>query len=134
MTTPATTSAKEQSQAPEGIERTNPRPVYRPRVDILETNNQIVLVADMPGVSENGVDITLEKNVLTIRGTVQPPLLEGHTLVYAEYDVGDFERAFTLSDQIDREGIEAGVSNGVLRVTLPKAKKAAAQKIKVQAK
>ena len=128
-----TSAAKEEFRTPEGVERTASRAVFRPRVDILETAEAIVLAADMPGVDETNTDITLEKNVLTIKGNVVPVRLEGYTLAYCEYDVGDFERSFTISDEIDRDGIEACVKNGVLRVTLPKAKQGGSQKISVSA-
>ena len=61
----------------------------------------------MPGVDETSVDITLEKNVLTISGYVEPMQPEGYSLARVEYNIGDFERAFTLSDKIDRDGIGA---------------------------
>jgi len=114
-------------------ERTKSGKVFVPRVDIYETADAIVLTADMPGVDEKSIDITLEKNVLTITGTVVPLQFEGHTMAYSEYDVGDFERAFTLSDEVDRDKIEAAVKNGVLRVTLHKAEKVKARKIAITA-
>jgi HSP20 family molecular chaperone IbpA len=103
-----------------GAERTRDRLAFVPRADILETNEGITIVADMPGVDETSVDITLEKNVLTIRGTVDPVDPEGLSLAYSEYRVGDYERAFSLSDQIDQDGIDALVKDGVLRLYLPK--------------
>ena len=106
--------------------------VFVPQVDILESENQILLVADLPGVDQEGLDITLEKNVLTIRGTVKSHGPEGYQLAYAEYEVGNFERAFTVSNDIDRQGIDAVVKDGVLRLTLPKAKHAVTQKITVK--
>jgi len=102
-------------------ERTRSRPAFVPRVDIYETDAAIELVADMPGVDQNSVDITLENRVLTVRGHVEPEWPVGHELVYAEYRVGDFERSFTLSDSIDPAGIEATARDGVLRLHLPKA-------------
>lgn len=107
--------------------------VYRPHVDILDSAQKVVLVVDVPGVDENSVDVTLEKNMLTIRGQVERPTYEGHKLVHAEYGVGNYERVFIVSEQIERDGIEATVKNGVLRVTLPKSQKAGAQKITVKA-
>lgn len=107
--------------------------VYRPLVDVLDSPQKVVLVVDVPGVDENGVDITLEKNMLTIKGTVTPPNFEGHKLTHAEYGVGNYERVFIVSDQIVRDAIEATVKNGVLRVTLPKSEKAGPQKITVKA-
>jgi len=110
------------------------RPVYRPLVDVIDTADSLVLVMDLPGVDENETEVTLEKNLLTIRGTVSPPSFAGHTLAHAEYGVGNFERVFTVSEQVNRDQIDATVKDGVLRVTLPKAKQAAAQKIAVKAR
>ena len=104
-----------------------------PRADIYETGEAIAVVVDMPGVDETTVDILLENNELTINGYVEPMQPEGHSLAYAEYRVGDFERAFTLSDEIDREGIEAVVKDGVLRLHLPKNTRARMRKIDIKA-
>jgi HSP20 family protein len=104
-----------------GAERTRDRVAFVPRVDIYEANDSIFVVADMPGVDEGSVDVTLEKDVLTIDGYVGPVELEEYRLAYAEYRVGDYQRRFTVSDQIDREGIEATMKDGVLRLRLPKA-------------
>lgn len=126
-------TTKEESPTPDGVERAAASTVFRPRVDIVEGPDAVLLFADVPGADEGHTDVSLEKNVLTIRASVQPGELEGFTLAAAEYEVGDFERAFTLSDEIDRNGIEAVVSDGVLRVTLPKAKDSSSRKITVQA-
>jgi len=74
---------KEEAQAPEKGERTRTTPVYTPRADIFETRGQVIVVADMPGVDENSVEITLEKNTLTIRGYVKQDEHPGYTLSYA---------------------------------------------------
>ena len=116
-----------------GVERTRDRPVFVPRADIYETGDVITVVADMPGVDENSVSITLENDVLTIDGWVELAPPENHSLAYAEYRVGDYQRAFTLSGQIDREGIEATVKDGVLRLYLPKTTEATVQKIAIKA-
>jgi len=114
-------------------ERTRARKAFVPRADIYETNDAIVIVADMPGIDENSVDITLEKNVLTINGYVEPQAPEDYGLAYAEYEVGDYQRRFNLSNQIDLEKIEASVKNGVLHLHMPKIGSAVAKKISVQA-
>lgn len=116
-----------------GVERTRDCPCFVPRADVYETGDGIVVVADMPGVDENTVDITLEDNVLTINGYVDPEPPEGYGLAYAEYRVGDYLRAFTLSDQIERSGIEATVRDGVLRLVLPKVEEVKKRKIAVAA-
>jgi HSP20 family molecular chaperone IbpA len=114
-------SDKQEVTTLEGTERTRDRKIFVPRTDIYETDDDILLVADMPGVDENSVDVTLEKNVLTIKGYVEWTEPENYELAYAEYDEGDFERSFTLSNQINFEKIEATVKDGVLRLRLPKA-------------
>ncbi len=112
---------KEEAQVPEGVERIHNRKVYVPRADIYETDDALVLVLDTPGVDEDSVDLTLERNVLTLHAHVEPERPEGYSLSYVEYAVGDYERAFTLSDEVDRGKIDAAVKNGVLIITLPKA-------------
>jgi len=113
-------------------EPTRDRRVFVPRVDIYEDGEQVVIVADMPGVNENSVDITLEKNVLTINGTVDFVEPDNVSLAYSEYRVGDYKRSFTLSDGVDRDNIEATVTDGVLRLYLPKAAPAKIKKIAVK--
>ena len=90
-----------------------------------------MLVADIPGASEENTDISLEKNVLTIRGRVERPEMEGFQLSWSEQSGGEFERAFTISRDIDRAAIQATIRDGVLRVTLPKKADAGLQKIAV---
>lgn len=114
-------------------ERTRPRRVYTPTVDIIEAKDHIEIFADMPGVDETSVELTLEKNVLTIYGKVEADIPENHRLAVSEYGVGDYQRIFTLSDEVDREKIEATVKNGVLRVVLPKAAAAKTRRIAVRA-
>jgi HSP20 family protein len=123
---------KREASSPVETERTTVRKVFIPRVDIHETQDAIVLLADMPGVDERSVDITLEKNVLTLLGKVEPETFEGLQPSYVEYETGDYERAFTLSDEIDRDKIEASVKNGVLELTLPKAETVKLRKISVK--
>lgn len=124
---------KQESETPHGTERTKPRKVYVPHVDIVESDESLTLVADMPGVDENGVDVTIEKNVLKLTGTVGPEVPSGYALNYEEYGVGDYERSFTLSNEVDREGIVASIKDGVLKLTLPKVKQAVARKVAVAA-
>jgi HSP20 family protein len=120
-----------QEKSQDQVERTRERRLYTPSVDIIERKNDILLIADMAGVDENGLDITVEKKVLTIYGKVDGEMPQGHTLVTSEYGVGDYERAFTLSDEVDTEKIQATIKNGVLRLVLPKAETAKVKKIPV---
>lgn len=112
-------------------EATRNRAVYTPAADIFETEEALVLLVEMPGVQPDQVEIGLEKRVLTITGHATAQRHEGYSLAVCEYRPGDFERVFTLSDMIDEGGIEAVMKDGVLRLTLPKAKAAPAKTIKV---
>jgi HSP20 family protein len=128
------TQVQRQESAPaNGTERTKTRPVYVPLVDIFEAEDALILVADMPGVDEQGLDLTLEKNVLTIKGTISEGPPAGIAQVYTEYGVGDYERTFTIPNEVDREAIQATVRQGVLRLTMPKSKQAQTRKISVTA-
>ena len=124
---------KQEMEPAEGIERTRASRVYVPRVDIYSDEQGVTILADMPGVDDSNVDILLEKDVLTISGFVTANEPEGYELSYGEYGVGDYRRSFTLMEEIDRDNIEASISNGVLRVYLPKAPEAQARKIAVKA-
>jgi len=114
--------AQKQEIAESDAERTRQRLAFVPRADIYETDDSIVVVADLPGVDEGSVDITLDNDVLSIEGHVEPQVLEDYCLAYAEYRQGDYQRKFSISNKIDGEGIEATVKDGVLRLFLPKAK------------
>ena len=103
------------------VERASGRPASPPRVDIRETPAGTVLEADMPGLQPDDVELRLEENVLTLIGHTKPQDVGGHSLAYSEYVPGEYYRAFALSDAVDQAKIEATVTNGVLRVRLPKA-------------
>lgn len=123
----------QKTQNTAAMERIRNVKTFVPRVDIYETRDALFLIADMPGVDEKTVDVELEKNILTISGRVEDSKVKDHTLVFSEYEVGDYERAFTLSDEIDREKIKAIVKQGVLRLELPKAEKVKPKKITINA-
>jgi HSP20 family molecular chaperone IbpA len=124
---------KEEITATEETERTRDVRCFIPRADIYELDDQIVIVADVPGVDEGSLEVTLEKNILTINAYVDALVPEGYALSFAEYEVGDYQRSFRLSNEIDRGKIEATVKDGVLRLFLPKAGEARARKISVKA-
>lgn len=124
---------KKEAEQPDLVERTRARRVYSPKVDITERKDDIVVTADMPGVDEKSVDINLEKNMLSIYGRVEDNAPESHRPLHVEYGIGDYERAFTLSNEIDRDRIQATVKNGVLTIVLPKAETAKSKKIAVTA-
>ena len=124
---------KKEDQPAERAEETRSRRVFTPRADVCETSDAIAVVADLPGVEESGLDITLEKNVLTVQGEVKATIPEGYRPIYSEYEDGDYERSFVLSEQVDRDEIAATLKNGVLHLRLAKMKEAVARKIPVNA-
>lgn len=124
---------KESAGVPEKAEPTMSGDVYSPDVDILETPEAVVVTADMPGVDENSLNVTLEDDILSIEGRPSYDAPAGHRLAWREYGVGAFVRSFALSSEVDRNGIEARIKDGVLRVRLPKAPEAKARKIAVSA-
>lgn len=114
-------------------ERTRSGKVFVPKTDIIETEHEILVLSDMPGVDEKSLDITLENKELTIQGFVHQDVPDGFNLTYGEYEIGDYYRTFTISDDIDRDKIEAQFQQGVLRLKLPKAEVAKARKIEINA-
>ncbi|NDV50345.1 Hsp20/alpha crystallin family protein [Salipiger sp. PrR003] len=131
MTTEVTkTAEKTPAETPE---TTTGGHIYQPLVDIVETEEGVTLMLEMPGVVHDDVDVTLEKRVLTIRGKVRPTSTEKLQLAYVEYGEGDYERSFTLSEDFDPERIEASVSQGVLTLLLPRAAETKPKKIAVKA-
>jgi HSP20 family molecular chaperone IbpA len=129
----ATDVNETQTQQPP-TERLRGGPVFRPLVDILETPEELTLVADLPGVKSEDVDIHFEDGVLTIQGKVERSYGEGAKLLLNEYGIGDFQRSFRVSEAIDPARIHAECGAGVLTVHLPKAEAAKPRKIAVQAR
>ena len=125
---------KQEETPADEMERTRSRRSFVPRADIYDTEKEITVLADIPGANEKSVDITLEKDMLSITAYVEPSIPSGFDIAYAEYEEGDYQRSFRLSDQIDRDKIEAVVSGGVLRLRLPKVQEAQAKKITVKTK
>jgi len=122
---------EEKKEAQATGESTRNVPVFVPAVDIYESQNALTLVADMPGVSMDNIDIDLDSDQLTIRGTVSQEEEKGKVFV-KEFAYGDYYRQFTLSSDIDREKIQASIKDGVLKLVLPKAEAAKPRKITVK--
>ena len=106
--------------------------VYVPDVDIIENDNEFILLADMPGVDDRNLDINLEDDLVTISGKAAAFDTQDYTLTYGEYQSGRFERSFTIGDEIDRENINASISQGVLRLTLPKRREQRSRRIPIK--
>lgn len=113
-------------------EQTRPGPVYSPAVDIFEHESAITVLADMPGVKAQDLDIDLRENVLTLTGRVSAPETAGQSFVLREYEPGTFFRQFTLGSAIEQAKIDARLTDGVLRLELPKADRARPRQIAVR--
>ena len=124
---------REKHEVSQAAEQTKPGPVFTPAVDIFETEGSIVLLADMPGVEAEDVHIDLRDDVLTLTGDVKPWEGAGESDVLVEFETGRYHRKFALSEAIDQGKIEARLSEGVLRLVMPKAQKAIPRKIAVSA-
>jgi HSP20 family protein len=127
-----TLEVREQGDLTYEGERTRDRYVYVPRADIYETVDAIVVITDLPGAAQKDVEITLEKNVLTIHASLAEKPMEGYSMVYSEFQCGDYERRFVLSNTIDQEKIEARVKDGVLYLRLAKAAPVKVRKIDIK--
>ena len=114
-------------------EQTRPGPVYSPAVDIFESDNSITVLADMPGVNAQDIEVDLRECVLTLTGRVTSPEAANEGDILREYRTGTFFRQFTLSETIDQTKIEAKLTDGVLRLELPKVEKAKPRQITVRA-
>lgn len=109
---------------------TNPTPTYRPRVDVLESASEYLVVADMPGVAKDAVDVKFENGALTLTGRRDAGTSDG--ALSQEQRYGNFERAFTMPEDVDAEKISAELANGVLSVHLPKQAAKQPRKIEVR--
>jgi HSP20 family protein len=124
---------KDKHEVAAPAEQTRPGVVFTPDVDIFENERQITLLADMPGVAPEDIQIDLNDNVLNISGEVKPFEGGNESDVLIEFEIGRYDRQFTLSEVIDQNKIEAKHEEGVLRLTLPKAEKAIPRQIAVTA-
>jgi HSP20 family molecular chaperone IbpA len=113
-------------------EKTVPARYYVPNTDVYEMDDTLTLVMEVPGVEKKDVTVQLENDVLRIEGRIDFSKYKGLEPVYAEYNVGHFARGFTLSDRIDQEGISAELDDGVLKLTLKKAKAALPRRIEIR--
>jgi HSP20 family protein len=113
-------------------ERTRSGQFYLPNVDILETQDELTVLADMPGVKADEIDVRLENGELSIYGPVPPRYDDRAVMLLHEYGIGDFYRTFRISEKIDAAKISAEYRQGVLTLHLPKFEAAKPRKILVQ--
>lgn len=128
---PTTTSPEDGSLLSDALQEPD-RLLFTPPIDIYETEEGLVLHADLPGVSSESLELQVQDNKLTLFGRVLPSVPEDAELLHGEYHVGDFLRSFILSDEVDHERVTASLNNGVLKVVLPKAEKSRPRRIPVK--
>ena len=114
-------------------EPTTPGLVFTPAVDIFETEKEITMLADIPGVKADDLTIDLRDNTLTLAADIAPDDNPSEENILKEYETGRYYRQFTLGELINQENIDAKLNDGVLRLTLPKVEKATPKKITVKA-
>jgi len=124
--------APRQKQEISGAETTRPGRVFEPEVDIFESEDAIVVLADMPGVDPGGLDVDLRDNLLTITGTVRLEQKDDERVLAREFEAGSFYRQFRLSNAVDQGRIDAALDAGVLRLTLPKAETHKPRKVEIR--
>lgn len=123
---------REKQEVASSVEQTRPGLVFTPDVDIFENENEVVLLADMPGVKAENLTIDLRDNVLTLTGNTEEKKRKGRNILVSEYEVGKYYRQFNITEVVAQDKISAAISDGVLRLTLPKVEKAQPRKITVQ--
>jgi HSP20 family protein len=123
---------KSEKGVPTVAEQTRSGPLYSPAVDIFENDNAITVLADMPGVKAQDLQIDLRESVLTLTGRVSTPETPTESDVLREYRSGTFFRQFTLAETVDQARIDAKLADGVLRLELPKVEKAKPRQITVR--
>ena len=107
------------------------RTLFTPPIDIYESDEGLVLIADLPGVSIKTLELQVQNNKLTLLGRVTNPAPANARLLHKEYEDGDFLRSFILSEEVDHNRITAKLNNGVLEVVLPKAATTPPRRIQV---
>ena len=112
-------------------ERTVPSRAFLPVADIFETEEALTVVLEMPGVSKENVEVSVENDVLTIHGRIDYSKYEGMQPVYTEYNIGHYLRSFQISSKIEQNAITAQLKDGVMTLVLPKAERAKPRKVKV---
>jgi HSP20 family molecular chaperone IbpA len=113
------------------VQAAGDRTLFTPPIDIYESDEGLVLIADLPGVSVKTLELQVQNNKLTLLGRVTNPGPSNARLLHKEYDEGDFLRSFILSEDVDHERITARLNDGVLEVVLPRASKTTPRRIEV---
>jgi len=132
MSTDSDLSKPPAEEAATGTEHTRSGRCYRPNVDILEREDELTVLADVPGASADRIDVKFEEGTLAIHAHVEPRQPEDISYMLQEYGVGDFYRTFRVSEAVDAGKITAEYTDGVLILHLPKTEATKPRKIAVK--
>jgi HSP20 family molecular chaperone IbpA len=122
--------SKQQARAAQDVKQQEQ--AILPAVDIFENESGITVQADMPGVSRDRLDVHIDSDTLVIEGLAEIPMPEGMDAIYADIRSKRYQRSFSLSRELDTEGIEAGLKDGVLTLRIPKREEHRPRRIEVQ--
>ena len=123
---------KQKQELTSPAEQTQSGLIFTSNVDIFETDREITLLADLPGVTAENLTIDLRENILTLTGEVAPFEGANEEDILIEYEIGKYHRQFNLSSLIDQSKIDAKLNDGVLRLSLPKVEEATPRKIEIK--
>ena len=123
---------REKQELASPAEQTTPGLVFTPAVDIFETEKEITLLADIPGVKVDDLTIDIRDNTLSLSADIAPVDSTDEVDILVECESGRYYRQFTLGELINQENIDAKLNDGVLRIHVPKAEKAKRQRIEVK--
>ena len=132
MATAQELAVREKKELVSKEEKTVPGRYFVPYADIFETDEALTVVVEIPGVEKKDLDVALENDVLRVEGKIDFTKYDGMEPVYTEYNVGHYTRSFSLSNKIDQQHISAQLQDGVLTLTLKKAKEAIPRRIAIR--
>jgi HSP20 family protein len=122
----------EEAGTPADAGRSPQSRVWQPPVDIIENQDQVSVVIDLPGVQRDSIDVQMTGENLTVRGERAPEEKERGHYVYGERPHGSFQRSFTIGVPVEADNVQAAYKDGVLRITLPKADQVKPRRVEIQ--
>lgn len=126
------TNGKDVTESEQETSAQETEPVIKPVVDIFENENGITLLADMPGVSRERLEIEIDKETLSIEGKAEIPMADGMEAMYADVRATRYKRDFSLSSELDAEKASANLKDGLLTLQIPKRAQYQPRKIAVR--
>jgi HSP20 family protein len=131
MTTQQELQVQQKREVDKVQESTTPMRAFLPTTDIFETEDALTVVLEMPGVTRDNVEVSVENGMVTVEGKINFDKYEGLQPVYSEYNIGPYRRSFRVSNRVDADRIRAEMRDGVITLVLPKAEEAKPRRIEV---